>query len=81
MAAPLMFDYDEVGDILYVQACLPYAEQETVPLEYNIVARKNPGTGAIECLEILFFTRWLTHSGQARNLTEFFAQPASEAHA
>ena len=81
MAAPLTFDYDEVGDILYVQACPPYAEQETVPLEYNIVARKNPESGAIECLEILFFTRWLTHSGKARNLTEFFSPPEAEAHA
>jgi hypothetical protein len=55
----LTFDYDEVGDILYISKVPPYPEQDTEQLAYNVAARRNPHTGAVENLEVLFFTRWL----------------------
>lgn len=55
----LTFRYDKVGDILYVDTCPPYAAQESEELGDEIVARLNPDSGAIENLEILFFSKRL----------------------
>ncbi len=53
--------YDKIGDILYLDACPPYREQESEELGDEIIARFNPTSGAVENLEILFFsTRWDT---------------------
>jgi len=81
METPLKFQYDEEGDILYINKVSPYAEQETDQIEYNVVARRNPRTGAIENLEILFFTRWLLKQDQpeVRGLRELFAEPGTAA--
>jgi hypothetical protein len=81
METPLTFEYDEVGDILHVNKVPPYAGQESDHLEYNVVARRNPRTGAIENLEVLFFTRWLLkHAGaNVNNLRDLFAEPAPTA--
>lgn len=49
--------YDKIGDILYLDVCTPYAEQETEELDDEIIARMNPISGEIENLEILFFSR------------------------
>ena len=51
--APLKFEYDEEGDILYIDKVSPYPDQETEQLEYNVIARRSPRTGAIENLEVL----------------------------
>lgn len=59
MEAPLKFEYDEEGDILYINKVSPYSDQETEQLEYNLIARRSPRTGAIENLEVLFFLRRL----------------------
>ena len=56
MEAKLTFRYDREGDILYVDSCPPYARQESEELEDDVVARLNPNTGAVENLEILFFS-------------------------
>lgn len=83
MEPPLTFEYDDVGDILYINKVAPYAEQESEELAYNIVARRNPRSGAIENLEILFFTRWLfkgEHRG-VHGLRDLFAEPGGSAHA
>jgi hypothetical protein len=56
MEAKLTFRYDQEGDILYVDKCAPYAEQESEELADEVVARTNPDTGEIENLEILFFS-------------------------
>ena len=53
----LTFQYDPVGDILTIQTCPSYAEQETEELEDEVVARLNPESGNIETLEILFFSK------------------------
>jgi uncharacterized protein YuzE len=52
----LTFHYDKVGDILYVDVCSAYAAQETEEIGDEIIARLNPDSGAIENLEILFFS-------------------------
>ena len=60
----LVFRYDQEGDILYIDQCPPYAEQESEEIGDEIVARLNPDSGAIENLEILFFSKRLTADEQ-----------------
>ncbi len=55
----LTFRYDKVGDILYIDTCPPYAEQDSEEIGDEIIARFHPESGAIENLEILFFSRRL----------------------
>ena len=55
----LVFRYDKEGDILYIDLCAPYAEQESEEIGDEIVARLNPESGVIENLEILFFSKRL----------------------
>ncbi len=56
MKANLRIDYDREADILYISKCPPYPEQETEELGEEVLARVNPATGAIESLELLFFS-------------------------
>ncbi len=56
MGAKLSFQYDRVSDILYINTCSPYSEQESEELDNEIIARFNPETDEIENLEILFFS-------------------------
>jgi len=56
MAAKLSFKYDRDADILYISKCPPYAEQESEELGDDVIARLNPQTGAIENVEVLFFS-------------------------
>ena len=83
MEAPLKFEYDEVGDILYVNKVAPYPGQESEQLTYNVVVRRNPHTGAVENLEVLFFTRWLLKSDHPKigGLRDLFAEPSTNARA
>jgi len=59
MNAKLICRYDPIGDILYIDQCPPYAEQESEEIDDEIIARLNPKTGAIENLAILFFSKRL----------------------
>jgi hypothetical protein len=83
MATALSFEYDEEGDILYISKRPPYAEQETEPLTYNVVVRRNPQTHAIENVEVLFFTRWLLKGveSQVKGLGDLFTEPRIAARA
>lgn len=56
MAAKLSFKYDRDADILHIDKCPPYGEQESEELGDDVVARLNPRTGEIENLEVLFFS-------------------------
>lgn len=56
MDKQLNWQYDHVGDILYLTKVMPYPEQDEDEIDDGIVARFHPHTGAIESLEILFFT-------------------------
>ena len=42
MAAHLTFTYDREADILHIDTCPPYAEQESEELGDEVVARLNP---------------------------------------
>jgi hypothetical protein len=55
----LTFRYDKIGDIMYVDKCPPYAEQESEEIDDSVVARFNPTTGEVENLEILFWSKRL----------------------
>lgn len=57
MVEKLRFKYDQIGDILYIEKCPPYPEQESEELGDEVLARLNPTTGQIETLEILFFSK------------------------
>ena len=61
MDSQLTMEYDAVGDILYLGKVRPYPEQESEELDYGVVARLNPDSGAVENLEILFFQQRLSH--------------------
>jgi hypothetical protein len=55
-AEGITVDYDRVGDILYIDTCKPYAEQDSDQVGDGIVARFNPVTHTVENLEILFYS-------------------------
>jgi uncharacterized protein YuzE len=57
MAEKLAVRYDRTGDILYIDTCAPYPEQESEELGDDIIARLNPLLGRVENLEILFFSK------------------------
>jgi uncharacterized protein YuzE len=56
MGAPLTFQYDREADILYINTCPAYPEQESEELDDEIIARFNPDTDEIENIEVLFFS-------------------------
>jgi uncharacterized protein YuzE len=62
MEAKLSFRYDREADILYIDKCPPYLEQESEELGDEIIARLNPDTREIENLEVLFFSTRLLRS-------------------
>jgi len=55
----MIFEYDKIGDILYIYSVEAYAEQESELPEDDAVARYTPKTGALESLKVLWFTRRL----------------------
>ncbi|MEM9162947.1 MAG: DUF2283 domain-containing protein [Cyanobacteria bacterium P01_F01_bin.4] len=59
MTDKIIFRYDRVGDILYIDKCAPYADQESEEIGDEIIARFNPQSGVIENLEVLFFSKRL----------------------
>jgi uncharacterized protein YuzE len=59
MNPKLIIRYDKIGDILYIDQCSPYPEQESEEIGNDIIARLNPDNGNIENLEILFFSKRL----------------------
>ena len=56
MEPRLKFIYDREGDILHIDKCPPYAEQESEELGDGVIARLNPDTNEVENLEVLFFS-------------------------
>jgi hypothetical protein len=56
MGAKLSFKYDREADILHIDKCPPYPEQESEELGDEVIARLNPETGDIENMEVLFFS-------------------------
>ena len=56
METKLSFKYDREADILHIDKCPPYAEQESEELQDEVIARLNPDTDEVENLEVLFFS-------------------------
>jgi hypothetical protein len=56
MGEAVVLRYDREGDILHIDACDPYAGQDSSELDDGVIARTNPETGAVENLEVLFFS-------------------------
>jgi hypothetical protein len=56
MDSKLTFKYDRQSDILYIDKCLPYQEQDSEELGDDVIARLNPLTREVENLEVLFFS-------------------------
>ncbi|MBI4556762.1 MAG: DUF2283 domain-containing protein [Candidatus Hydrogenedentes bacterium] len=56
MEPKLSFKYDREGDILHIDKCAPYPDQECEELGNDVIARLNPTTGEIENVEVLFFS-------------------------
>ena len=56
MGAKLSFKYDREADILHIDKCPPYPEQESEELDDEVIARLNPKTRQIENMEVLFFS-------------------------
>jgi hypothetical protein len=62
MVEKLDFQYDQVGDIFYINKCVSYAEQESEEIGDKMIARLNPVSGEVENLEILFFSKRLLNA-------------------
>jgi len=56
VGAKLTFKYDREADILHIDKCPPYPEQESEEIGDEVIARLNPATGEIENMEVLFFS-------------------------
>jgi len=54
----LTLRYDVIGDILYVETCPPYLEQESDELEDEMIGLYNPDSEELEGVGILFFKKW-----------------------
>jgi hypothetical protein len=57
MDGNLAFEYDRIGDILYINKCSVYAEQTSTEISAGVIARLNPVSQSVENLEILWFSR------------------------
>nr|VFK66062.1 MAG: Protein of unknown function (DUF2283) [Candidatus Kentron sp. UNK]VFK69395.1 MAG: Protein of unknown function (DUF2283) [Candidatus Kentron sp. UNK] len=62
MDKKLTFKYDREADILHIDKCPPYTEQESEEMGDEMVARLNPDTHEVENLEVLFFSTRLLRS-------------------
>ena len=62
MEPKLSFQYEREADILYINKCSPYPEQESEELGNDVIVRLNPETGEVENLELLFFSTRLLRS-------------------
>jgi len=51
-----IFKYDREGDILDIDKCPPYPEQQSEELVDDVMVRLNPRTGEVENPEVLFFS-------------------------
>jgi hypothetical protein len=45
--------FDQDGDLITIHFCKPYRGQDSTEIASGVVARTNPITHAVECLEIM----------------------------
>ena len=75
----LTFKYERDADILYNNACPPYAEQESEGRGDEVIARFSPQSSDIENLEVLFFSTWLLRTNILELRVTADLRPASKA--
>ena len=56
MATDLSFLHDVIGNIMTIEKCRPYADQDSDEIGLSVVGRMNPDTGEVESLEILSYS-------------------------
>ena len=56
MATKLTFEHDVIGNIMNIQKCPSYREQDSDEIGDGVVGRMHPDTGEVESLEILFYS-------------------------
>ena len=56
MATDLTFRHDVIGNIMIIEKCRPYAEQDSDEIGLSVVGWMNPDTGEVESLEILSYS-------------------------
>lgn len=56
-------EYDDVGDILYIERVPPYAAQDSHEISEGVITRSNPASGEVESLEIQGLRK--RHAGEA----------------
>jgi len=78
MGAKLSFKYDRETDILHIDKCPPYPEQESEELGDEIIARLNPSSGEIENMEVLFFSTRLLRGEMFEIPVDAHLLPAAE---
>ena len=49
----IQIKFDPDGDLITIHFCEPYRGQDSTEIASGVVARSNPITHAIECLEIM----------------------------
>ncbi len=69
MANKLTLRYDTIGDILIVETCPPYAEQESDELPDEMVGRYNPQTSELESVSILHFSHRYPRGARGAGVT------------
>ena len=79
MGETLTIEYDKIGDILFIDECRPYAEQDSNEIGESLLARFNLETGEIETIEVLFFFSWLKKEGEIRIPVSAAMRPANTA--
>ena len=62
MAEKLIFEYDRIGDMLFIRQSPHYRGQETDEIADSVIAKLNPQTDVVECVHIMFLsTQILSH--------------------
>ena len=56
MATTLRFEHDVAGNIMYIEKCPPYPEQDEDDIEDGVIARRRPDTDEVESVMILFYS-------------------------
>ena len=56
MVTQLSFRHDVIGNIMTIEKCRPYREQDSDEIGDGVVGRMHPDTGEVESLEILFYS-------------------------
>ena len=60
MNKQLLFEYDRVGDTLFIGICKPRIDHETDEIADSVIAKINAGSRVVECLSIMYLTAQMT---------------------